>query len=121
MAHEVAIFEGVILRLMPEIFCSDAPSIPFRAFRSEETYFEDKGWLSPEDWNDSDLHCYIVESYDLYMEGKPPGWMICKNPIKDANYLFINLDVLDGGGNVIKRYRVSPFTGQFRIMENING
>jgi hypothetical protein len=46
------------------------------------------------------------------MEGKAPGWFISKKPINQAHYLFANLDVLDGGGNLVKRYRVSPFTGE---------
>jgi hypothetical protein len=113
--NEVAAYEGVILNL-PEL-----PSLTyFRAFRSEEVYFEGRGVLSLEQWDTSDLHCYVTEYYDLDMEGKPPGWFISKTPIKDAHHLFVNMDVLDGGGNVVKRYRVSPFTGQHKIMESLN-
>ena len=111
--NEVSTYEGVILSL-------DKSESLFKAFRSEENTFQGFGWLSNEQWDTSDLHCYITESYGLDMEGNKPGWMISKSPVKDANYLFVNLDVLDGGGNLVKRYRVSPFTGQHRIMENCN-
>jgi hypothetical protein len=107
--NEVAILEGVILGLKSNI-------VKFRAFTSEKDSFDGEAVLSPEKWDDSDLHCYIIEYYDLFMEGKPPGWLACKSPLKDANRLFINLDVIDGGSNLIKRYRVSPFTGKYRLI-----
>lgn len=113
--HAVAIYESVILQ-----FLNDA-SVGFRAFRNEHDSFEGNGLLSPETWDTANLHCYVTEYYPLDMEGKRPGWFVTKAPLKDSNHLFINLDVVDGGGNVVKRYRVSPFTGQHRVMEGING
>lgn len=113
--NEVVVYEGLVLKL---------PAVPpfahFRAFRSEEVSFEANGVLSDEEWTEADRHCWVTEYYDLEMEGKPPGWFISKAPIRDAHYLFVNLDVLDGGGNVVKRYRVSPFTGEHRVMEGLH-
>lgn len=114
--NEVIAYEGVVLKLPHE-----SNSVDFRAFRSEDISFESNGILSDEDWTEADLHCWITEYYDIHMEGKPPGWFVSKNPIKDAHYLFINLDILDGGGNILRRYRVSPFTGEYKIMEIFNG
>ncbi len=109
--HEVMVYEGLVLKL---------PSLPphaqFRAFRSEKHYFDGVGILSSEKWSDANRHCYITEFYPIDMEGKRPSWFISKRPIKNANHLFVNLDVLDGGGNLIKRYRVSPFTGEHKVM-----
>lgn len=109
---DVATYEGVILSLAQE-------NSLFRAFRTEDKYFEDMGLLSSEVWTEADLHCFVTEYYPLNMEGQRPGWLISKKPIIDANHLFINLDVLDGGNNVIKRYRVSPFTGDHIIMGSL--
>jgi len=112
--NAVVVYEGLVLQLPA------CPSfVRFRAFRSEEVYFEDEGVMSHEEWDVADRHCYVTEYYSLDMEGKPPGWFISKRPIQDANHLFVNLDVLDGGGNVVKRYRVSPFTGEHVIREGL--
>lgn len=112
--HDLVSYEGVILNL------SHVPTL-FRAFRNEDNFFEGIGVLSPETWNDANLHCFVTEYYPLDMEGRRPEWFISQRPIKDANHLFINLDILDGGGNVVKRYRVSPFTGEYRVMGGLNG
>lgn len=112
--HDLVVYEGVILDL-------SSPLVHFRAFRNEENFFEDRGHLSPENWSDANLHCFVTEYYTLDMEGKRPEWFVSQRPLKEANRLFINLDVLDGGGNVIKRYRVSPFTGEYRVMRGLNG
>lgn len=101
--NEVAVYEGVILNLSLSTF---------RAFASNGNAFEGRGVLSPENWSDADLHCYVYEHYPLDMEGREPQWFIASRPLQNAHHIFVNLDVLDGGGNVIKRYRVSPFTGQ---------
>ena len=110
--NEVVVYEGLVLKL---------DDSRFRAFRTPEEYFEGIGVLSEEGWDIADLHCWITEYYDLDMEGKAPGWFISKSPIRDAHHLFVNVDVIDGGGNIIKRYRVSPFTGGFKLMENLYG
>jgi hypothetical protein len=114
--NEVVVYEGLVLELS-----ALSSFVHFRAFRSEQDYFEGSGILSNEDWDETNRHCYVTEHYSLDMEGNPPGWLISKNPIQDAHYLFVNMDVLDGGGNVIKRYRISPFTGEYRVMESMNG
>ena len=106
--NEVAVYEGVILNL---------PLSTFRAFVSAERTIDGKGILSPENWSDINLHCYIHEYYPLDMEGKQPDWFIASRPLQNAHHIFVNLDVLDGGGNVIKRYRVSPFTGAYVILD----
>jgi hypothetical protein len=104
--NEVAIYEGVILNL---------PLSTFRAFVSKDHIVEGRGVLSPENWSDADLHCYVHEHYPLDMEGKTPEWLIASRPLQNAHHIFVNLDVLDGGGNLIKRYRVSPFTGEYVV------
>lgn len=108
-AHEVMMYEGVIMKL-------NNPVCQFRAFRTLEEYFEDAAYLSPESWDEGDLHCYVTEYYTLDMENKPHAWLVSKAPIRDSNYIFINLDVLDGGGNLMRRYRVSPFTGEYKVL-----
>lgn len=113
--NEVMVYEAVILNLS-----SPFSRCEFRAFFDEENSFEGTGLRSVEDWTNADLHCWVTEYYSLDMEGKKPGWFISKKPICEANNLFVNLDVLDGGGNILKRYRVSPFTGEHKVMENLN-
>jgi hypothetical protein len=108
-AHEVMTYEGLIMKL-------NNPICQFRAFRTPEEYFEVDAYLSPEVWDEGDLHCYATEYYTLDMENNPHSWLVSKFPIQDSNYIFINLDVLDGAHNLIKRYRVSPFTGQWRMI-----
>lgn len=113
--NEVMCYEGVILRLP-----KNTTDTSFRAFITPERVFESKGILSNEDWSEGDLHCYVTEHYTLGMEGKPPTWFISHEPIREAHRLFINLDVLDGAGNLLKRYRVSPFTGDNRVIHADN-
>lgn len=107
--NEVAVYEGVVLNL---------PLSTFRAFASASHVIEGTGVLSPEDWTEADLHCYVHEYYPLDMEGKSPEWFIARQPLQNAHCVFINLDVTDGGGNVLKRYRVSPFTGEHVVINN---
>lgn len=112
--NDVVTYEGILLNI-PQM-----PSLArFKAFRTPDDTFEGKGVLSLESWHEADRHCYITEYYPLDMEGKIPGWFISKNRIPDANRLFVNVDVLDGGGNVVKRYRVSPFTGDYIVREGL--
>jgi hypothetical protein len=112
--NEIMVYEGVILNL------NQQPTL-FRAFKNEADTFVNEGILSPEIWEENDLHCYVHEYYPLDMEGNPPQWLITKKPIANAHHIFVNLDILDGGGNLIKRYRVSTFTGDFKVMDLING
>lgn len=109
--NEVYQFEGLVRNPETGAFRAFLPTPP-------HDHFEGVGTLSPENWADGpDRHCWITEFYDLEMEGKEPGWLISRNPISEANQLFVNLDVIDGGGNILKRYRVSPFFGDYRVME----
>jgi hypothetical protein len=111
--NEILSYEGMLLNYEKK---------GFRAFTSPAQYFDGEAVLSPEGWDDpSDRHCYITEYYDLEVEGKSPGWIISRRPLQDkpeAFQVFINLDVLDGGGNIIKRYRVSPFFGTYRVISH---
>lgn len=110
--NEVVAYEGILdfkIPMMP-------PYVAFKAFRTPELTFEGMAILSDEIWNDADTHCYITEYYELDMEDKKPTWFASKNKIKDADRLFVNVDVLDGGENIIKRYRVSPFTGKHVVL-----
>lgn len=110
--NEVMAYEGIL-----DFKSSKAlPLVSFKAFRTPSETFEGVAILSDEEWSEADRHCYLTEHYELEMENKPHSWFASKNPIKDANYLFINLDVLDGGGNLMKRYRVSPFTGEHVVL-----
>jgi len=113
---EVMCFEGLLL----ETPSPDQSHATFRAFKTSQSHFEGKGKLSSECWaNDADRHCYITEHYGLDMEGRDAGWFISRRPIVDCRNLFVNVDVLDGGGNVMKRYRVSTFTGDYRVLEGM--
>jgi hypothetical protein len=108
--NEVVCFEGVLL---------DPENGKFRAFYNPEHTFEGEAILSPEGWeNPADRHCWVTEYYTLDMEGQEHSWLVSRKPIVDATHLFLNLDVLDGGENVIKRYRVSPFFGDYKVMYN---
>lgn len=60
--------------------------------------------------------CYCIEYYDLEMEGKVPGWLVTIDPPVYAKQIFINLDILNEVGDLVRRYRVSTFTGQCRVM-----
>jgi hypothetical protein len=64
---------------------------------------------------------FAIEYYDIHMEGKPPSWLISPAPIEQSHILFINVECLDAGRNLVRRYRVSPFTGECRMMEFANG
>jgi len=108
--NEVAVFEGVVLDSACDLAHSSMARV--RGFHSEQEFFDTIGILSPENWPQSDRHCYLTEYYPLDMEGRRPGWFVSRKPLSNPNYLFVNLDIVDGGGNVLRRYRVSPFTGE---------
>jgi hypothetical protein len=108
--NEISVFEGIVLQLPAE----NTPA-QFRAFRSEKDFFEDEGEISTETFNRGD-GCFVIEYYPIDVEGKRPGWILCKNPIDSKYPIFINLYVMDGGGNTVKTYRVSPFFGTWRVM-----
>ncbi len=64
---------------------------------------------------------FVTEHYEVNMEGRPPSWLITSAPIQQSNILFINIECLDAGHTLVRRYRVSPFTGECRMMEFKNG
>lgn len=108
-ATNICVLTGEIL----EIRGLDAK---FRVFGSGR-----EGWACVSD--DSVVlgdHTYIQEFFSLYMERKDPGWILLRKPIADQ-VIFVNVDILDGGGNIITRYRISPFFGGYRIMHNKQG
>lgn len=110
---EVVTLEGLVL-LAPK---PDEAKARFRAFRTPSQYFEADGILSPEGWcTPEDLHCYVTEYYPLDVEGQQPSWLISRRILGQPNFVFINVDVLDGGENLLRRYRVSPFFGDVREM-----
>lgn len=112
--NELVTHEGVLL-MTPK---GDGSVAMFRAFRGVEP-FESSGVVSPEKWDDADRHCFVTEYYSLDFEDGRPSWIISKRPLQEANPLFINVDVLDGGGNIMKRYRVSTYLGTYRVLEGI--
>ena len=60
---------------------------------------------------------FAIEYYTLDMEGKPPEWLITSAIPDQLEILFVNVDCIDSGLNIVKRYRVSTYTGQCKIME----
>lgn len=111
---DVAVYEGLVLK-----FSKSLSVAPFRAYIRLDQPFEGVGVMSPEEWHEADLHCYVTEYYSLDFEGKSPGWLISHKPIRTANELFTNVDTVDGGGNVVKRYRVCMFFGDYRVLETV--
>lgn len=107
---ELTCHQGVLLKAPTE----DSPA-RFRAFYDEENFFEGDAILSPEKFYEGDA-CFVIEYYPLDMEGKRPGWILCKNPIDEKYPVFLNLYLLDGGGNVIKTVRTSPFFNEHRVL-----
>lgn len=112
---DMLVYEAILIGDSP----SPGGTSRFRAFRSSTPgdHFEGECLVSSEEWEAGNSHCYVTEYYTLEMEGHPAGWIASRELIDGPNCIFINLDVLDGGGNLIKRYRISPFTGEFRVME----
>jgi len=109
--NEVSQYEGLV---------TDSSTGSFRAFlpTPPHPHFEGVGTLSPEGWaTGPDRHCWITEYYNLDIEGGEPGWIISRNKIDSASQIFVNVDVIDGGGNMLKRYRICPFFGDYRVIE----
>lgn len=61
---------------------------------------------------------FVTEYYGLYMERDKPSFVASLQPIQEPRLLFVNVDLLDGGGNLMKRYRVSPYNGSYRIVSD---
>jgi hypothetical protein len=113
---ELSVYEAVLLAT-PE---PGSRTGVFRAFKTERVTFEGEGVLSPEDWQDEgNRHCFISEHYPLDVEGQRPKWLISKRPVTGLNLLYANVDVLDGGGNIMKRYRVCMTLGDHIVLENV--
>jgi hypothetical protein len=111
---ELSIYEGFLLKT-PTL---DSKTGNFKAFKTEQLTFEGEGVLSPEDWQDEgNRHCFISEYYPLDIEGKKPGWLVTKRPMSNTNAIYVNVDVLDGGGNLVKRYRCSMFFEEHLVLE----
>ncbi len=73
--------------------------------------------ISDERWHNGDGG-FAIEFYSIEMEGKPSAWFLSKNTPLNPENLFVNLDVIDGGDNIIMRYRISRFTGEWRIIND---
>jgi hypothetical protein len=63
---------------------------------------------------------YRTEYYPLDMEGKQVQYLDLDQPLDQnlARLIFINVDVIDGGENLLRRYRIDPYFGTHRV---ING
>lgn len=90
--------------------------VSFQARHTDGTLLSGRGISYTPDLLDGDA-AYAIEYYTLDMEGQPPGWIVSRTPIDDPALLFVNIDCLDGGGNLIKRYRVSPYHGTVKVIE----
>ena len=110
--NAVSTYEGIVLDIQPS-------GALFRAYDTSEHYFETIGVLAPQGFKNNE-HGYITEYYDLNAEEKTSNWIITREPLVDNNLLFINVDILDGGGNIIKRYRASPFFEEYKIINGFN-
>lgn len=103
---EISIAQGVVEEVFDTAVAINVAGQSFRALRvtTDEFAIGELAW--------------ITEHYQLFMENHPPTWMVSKAPIDDPRVLFVNVDCVDGGGNIMKRYRVCPFTGTWRVMSN---
>lgn len=63
-------------------------------------------------------HCWANEYYSLNMEEKGLEWLLSRKPLNNNRLLFINIDLIDGQNILIKRYRVCPYFGNYKIVEN---
>jgi len=61
-----------------------------------------------------DKEKFIVEYYDINMETSQPKLLILDHQPTNINLLFINIDIIDGGGNIMRRYRVDPWFGDYK-------
>ncbi len=59
---------------------------------------------------------YVSEYYPLDAEGQRPGFFVSRKPIERPDILFVNVDCLDGGGNLMKRYRISTYDGKYTVI-----
>lgn len=59
---------------------------------------------------------YAYDYYHLLMEDQPSSILISKLVIEEPRLLFVNIDALDGAGNLISRHRCSPYTGDYLIL-----
>lgn len=59
---------------------------------------------------------YVTEKYSLEMEKKKPGLFVSAKQPTRPDIQFINVDCIDGGGNLIKRYRIDGFTGEYVVI-----
>jgi hypothetical protein len=110
-ADSVLVFPGHIISI-------DGETATVQSAKSPSLIFSGKLYLPGAKVGDI---AFAIEYYDIHMEGKPPSWLISPAPIEQSHILFINVECLDAGRNLVRRYRVSPFTGECRMMEFANG
>jgi hypothetical protein len=103
-ANEILSCQGIIKTIYDQILVVNVNGQEIRASRVSNLDFE------------VGQHIIVTEYYGLYMEGEKSGFIASHHSISDPRILFINVDCLDGGGNLIKRYRVSPYSGAYRCL-----
>lgn len=59
---------------------------------------------------------FAIEYYSINIEIEQPQWIIVDQVPENVRLLFINVDILDGGGNVMRRYRIDPWFGSYKEM-----
>jgi hypothetical protein len=76
--------------------------------------------INVKDFNPAGLtigrQAYVTEYYPLDMEGNRPRPFVSASKPSKPEVLFINVDCLDGGENVMTRYRIDTYTGQYKVM-----
>lgn len=92
---------------------------PDHAFFENEMGFAGEGLVLGDNTFEPGDAVTITEYYPLDVDGNHPEWLVTRSPFRDPELLYVNVDCLDGGGNIIKRYRVSPFTGEHVIKDNV--
>jgi len=105
-ANEILVRKGIITQVFEKALAVDIRGCEVRVDRVSDDAFE----IGEE--------IFVTEYYGLYMEHARPGFLASRSPIQEPRLLFVNVDRLDGGGNMISRYRVSPYDGSYRLMSN---
>ena len=62
-------------------------------------------------------NAYIIEKYSLDMENDKPYFFVCAVKPERPDVQFINVDVLDDNSNIITRFRIDAFTGEYKNVE----
>lgn len=107
-ANEIAVCQGTITKVFDQVVAVDIGNgREIRADRVSDDVFE----IGQVVW--------ATEYYNMFMEQSAPGFVVSHSSIKEPRLLFVNVDCLDGGGNLMKRYRISPYSGAYRIVSDV--